>query len=294
MNPPNHNARKLRREFVQALAGAMAVMPGLLSSVQAQTSSGAASSDTTVSKPEATGHDMRSAPASWRGNEQIAMMIYPQFTALDMVGPQYMLASMMGAKVHIVAKTLDPVRSDTELVFLPSKTFDDCPENLDILFVPGGTVGTLQAIKDERTLAFVADRGSRAKLVTSVCTGSLVLGAAGLLKGYQATSHWITRDLLKYVGAKPVDQRVVCDRNRITGAGVSAGLDFGLSIVELLRDTSYAQGVQLLAEYAPQPHLNAGTTQTAPAAVHDMLNTMFAGFVAQTSTVLKQSKAATS
>ncbi len=216
------------------------------------------------------------------------MVIYPDFTALDMVGPQYMFANLMGAKVHLVARTLEPVRSDTGLVFVPSLTFDDCPKDLDILFVPGGTTGTLAAIADDTTRAFLADRGSRAKLVTSVCTGSLLLGAAGLLKGYRATSHWVTRDLLAKVGAKPVDARVVRDRNRITGAGVTAGLDFGLSIVEQLRDREYAQAVQLLAEYAPQPPLNAGTPRTAPRKVHRMMNDMFAGFTQSADEAVRQ------
>jgi cyclohexyl-isocyanide hydratase len=263
-----------RREFVQALASALALAPAF---------AGATSSN--------SDHDMGTM-AAWRGKEQIAMLIYPQFTALDMVGPQHMLASLMGAKLHIVAKTLEPIKSDTGLVFVPSATFESCPKDIDIMFVPGGTNGTLDVINDEQSLAFVADRSERAKLITSVCTGSLILGAAGLLKGYRATSHWATRDLLKLVGAEPVDQRVVRDRNRITGAGVTAGLDFGLSIVQDLRDTTYAQGVQLLAEYAPLPPLNAGSTHTAPVAVRQLLDKMYAGFVGKTSAALKKSKGA--
>jgi cyclohexyl-isocyanide hydratase len=237
-------------------------------------------------RPAPDDHDMSGMPASWMGQEQIAMVIYPEFTALDMVGPQYMFASLMGATVHIVARTLEPVRSDTGLVFKPSVTFDDCPKDLDVLFVPGGSKGTVAAIRDEATLQFVADRGSRAKLVTSVCTGSLVLGAAGLLKGYRATSHWVTRDLLALVGATAVDARVVRDRNRMTGAGVTAGLDFGLAIVEQLRDRTYAQSVQLLAEYAPKPPLNAGTTRTAPPEVTRMMRGMFTGFMQNMSQTL--------
>lgn len=263
--------RHFQTGLLTALLGAMAASAGAQGAPAAAASLPAA--------PAATGHDMGTMPASWTGKEQIALLIYPEFTALDMVGPQYMFASLMGAKVHVVAKTLQPVRSDTGLVFVPTATFDDCPRELDILFVPGGSTGTLAAIQDAATLAFVADRGARARLVTSVCTGSLVLGAAGLLRGYQATSHWVARDLLAIVGATPVDARVVRDRNRITGAGVTAGLDFGLSIVEQLRDREYAQAVQLLAEYAPSPPLNAGTPQTAPPKVLDMMQEMFAGFL---------------
>jgi cyclohexyl-isocyanide hydratase len=226
-----------------------------------------------------TGHDMHEMPAHWMGKEQIAMLIYPEFTALDMVGPQYMFASLMGATVHIVAKTREPVRSDTGLVFTPSATFDECPKDLDLLFVPGGSVGTLAAIRDDATRQFVADRGSRAKWVTSVCTGSLVLGAAGLLKGYKATSHWVTRDLLSLTGATPVDERVIRDRNRITGAGVTAGIDFGLFIASQLRDAEYAQALQLIAEYDPKPPFDAGSPKTAPPRVVKTIRDMFVGFI---------------
>ncbi|NJO55713.1 MAG: hypothetical protein HC834_04395 [Rhodospirillales bacterium] len=134
-------------------------------------------------------HDMSQFPAHWHGSEKIAFLLYPQFTALDVVGPHYMLASLMGSTTYLVAKTKDPVASDLKLAIVPSTTFDDCPADLDILVVPGGSTGTLDAMKDAATLAFVKDRGSRAKYVCSVCTGSLLLGAAGLLQGYKATSQ---------------------------------------------------------------------------------------------------------
>jgi len=221
-------------------------------------------------------HDM---PAHWMGKEQIAFLIYPGFTALDMVGPHYMLTMLMGAKAHIVARSRDPVASDTGLVFTPSASFDECPADLDILCIPGGTTGTLDAIRDEATLRFVRDRGGRAKLVTSVCTGSLVLAAAGLLTGYKATSHWVAKPLLAKFGAIPTEGRIVRDRNRITGGGVTAGIDFGLSLVAQLRDQPYAEAVQLLAEYAPEPPFNTGTPDKAPQA-KALLDTMFASFVA--------------
>lgn len=224
-------------------------------------------------------HDMHDMPAHWMGKEQIAFLIYPGFTALDMVGPHYMLTMLMGAKVHIVARSRDPVASDTGLVFTPSASFEECPADLDILCIPGGTTGTLDAIRDDATLRFVKDRGGRAKLVTSVCTGSLVLAAAGLLTGYKATSHWVTKPLLAKFGAIPTEGRIVRDRNRITGGGVTAGIDFGLSLVAQLRDRPYAEAVQLLAEYAPEPPFNAGTPEKAPQA-KALLDTMFASFVA--------------
>lgn len=224
-------------------------------------------------------HDMSKTPPHWIGKEQIAFLIYPDFTALDMVGPHYMLTNLMGAKTHIVAKTKDPVRSDTGLVFTPSASFEDCPADLDILCVPGGTVGTLNAIRDEATIRFLKDRGSRARFVTSVCTGSLVLAAAGLLDGYKATSHWLTKPLLAKFGAIPTDGRFVRDRNRITGGGVTAGIDFGLALVGDLRDRQYAEAVQLLAEYAPEPPFNAGTRETAPPDVRAIMDAMFVEFL---------------
>lgn len=267
-----------RRDFLRAAATALAASPWLARAGQGH--------PTQASEP----HDMSAMPASWTGKEQIGMLLYPGMTALDFVGPQHMFASLMGAKVHHVAKTMQPVVSDTQLAFLPTVTTDQCPCELDILFVPGGGAGTLAALQDAQILAFLANRGPRAKLVTSVCTGSLLLGAAGLLQGYKATTHWATHALLAQVGAIPVEARVVQDRNRITGAGVSAGLDFGLTIVGMLRDVDYAQTVQLLAEYAPQPPFNAGTPRTAPPAITDMVAEMFKEFDPQVRAALTAAK----
>lgn len=232
-------------------------------------------------------HDMSQFPADWFGSEKIAFLLYPQFTALDVAGPHYMLASLLGSKVYIVAKSLEPVESDLKLSFVPSATFEQCPADLDIICVPGGSIGTLAAMQDPATIEFLKDRGSRAKLVTSVCTGSLVLAAAGLLKGYKATSHWAAREILADFGAEPVDARVVVDRNRITGAGVTSGLDFGLEIVAKLRDKEYAECVQLLAEYAPDPPYNAGTPATAPKASVNMMSSMFVDFLAKARAIAK-------
>lgn len=230
-------------------------------------------------------HDMSSMPANWMGKEQIAFLIYPEFTALDMVGPHYMLTNLMGATTHVVAKTREIVKSDTGLMFQPSASFEDCPADLDIICVPGGSSGTLAAIQDDATIRFLKDRGSRAKFVTSVCTGSLVLGAAGLLTGYRATSHWAASSLLPIFGAIPAEERVVRDRNRITGGGVTAGIDFGLMLVGQLRDREYAEGVQLLAEYAPEPPYDAGTPKRAPTEVTKMMGDMFIDFNKQVEAV---------
>lgn len=267
-----------RRRFVTAAALA-AVAPSFGCASDPRAVGGTAQSPAaSAAKP----HEM---PAQWMGSEQIAFLIYPEFTALDMVGPHYMFTSLMGATVHLVAKTRDPVRSDAGLVFVPSTTLEECPHDLDVLCVPGGSQGTLAAMNDQETMRFLKDRGARAKYVTSVCTGSLLLGAAGLLEGYRATSHWATKQLLPVFGATPADGRVVRDRNRVTGGGVTAGIDFGLYLVGQLRDRQYAEGVQLIAEYAPDPPYDAGTPERAPAPVKAMMDDMFADFVKKAETV---------
>ena len=220
--------------------------------------------------------DMDSVP--WMGSEDIAMLVYPGMTVMDLVGPHCMFGALMGVKIHIVAKSLEPVTSDAGLTVVPTVTFDTCPQDLTVLFTPGGTDGTLAAASDPETLAFMADRGARAKYVTSVCSGSLILGAAGLLKGYKATSHWSCREALAGFGAIPTEARVVRDRNRITGAGVTAGLDFGLSMVAELRDQTYAECAQLMSEYDPDPPFNAGSMKTAPPKVKTAMIQLVADF----------------
>jgi transcriptional regulator GlxA family with amidase domain len=253
-----------RRDFLRHIAAA-----GLAGSAVTAHAAVPAKQDATLT------HDMSALPPGWMGKEQIAMLLYPEFTALDLIGPQYMLASLWGAKVHLVAAAKEPVRSDTGITFLPSMTLDEAPADLDILFVPGGGDGTLKAMQDAKVIAWLADRARRAKLVASVCTGSMILGQAGLLRGKRATTHWATHALLKDFGAVPVDERVVWDGNIVTGAGVSAGLDLGLAIVAKLRDPLYAQCVQLLAEYAPKPPFDAGTPARAPKEAHAMMSSMF-------------------
>jgi putative intracellular protease/amidase len=268
----------ISRRDVATLLAAAGLLP--LSGNRLNAAEGGAQEQTHV-------HDMSQFPPNWMGSEKIAFLLYPQFTALDVVGPHYMLASLMGSKTYLVAKTRDPVESDLKLAIVPSATYDQCPADLDILCVPGGTNGTLAAMQDPETIAFLKDRGSRAKLITSVCTGSLVLAAAGLLKGYKATSHWAARESLRDFGAEPVDARVVIDRNRITGAGVTAGIDFGLHILAKLRDQRYAEGVQLLAEYSPEPPFNAGTPKTAPKESVELMTGMLVQFVDNVRAVAK-------
>ncbi|WP_262694087.1 DJ-1/PfpI family protein [Kordiimonas aquimaris] len=224
-------------------------------------------------------HDMSNTPEEWTGKERIYMLAYPGMTALDLVGPQYMFASLMGAEVKVIAKDSKPIVSDTGLTIMPDATFNELPEQITLIFAPGGTTGTLNAMRDAETIAFLKMAGARAEYVTSVCTGSMLLAKAGLLEGYKATSHWLTHPALENFGAIPTEGRVVIDRNRITGAGVSAGLDFGLSLVGKFRDQNYAESVQLLCEYAPEPPYNSGSQETAkPEQVH-MLQSMLGGFV---------------
>jgi cyclohexyl-isocyanide hydratase len=207
------------------------------------------------------------------GEEHIAMLLYPGFAALDLVGPQYLFAAMMGAKIYLVssANDLKPVTSGEGLAIVPTHTLSDCPETLDILFVPGGANGTVKAMKNAQLIDFIANRGTSAKYVTSVCTGSLLLGKAGLLKGKKATSHWTTLELLPEFGAIPVKQRVVWDGNLITGGGVTAGIDFGLQVVAALRGKTFAQTIQLEAEYDPAPPYDSGSPEKADPFVRDNL-----------------------
>ena len=198
------------------------------------------------------------------GGEHIAMVMYPGMTALDLIGPHYFWQTMKGAKVHMVAATRDPVLCDRNVTLVPTATFADMPADLDILYLPGGGTGVLAAMDDEKLLAFLADRGSRARYVSSICTGALIIGAAGLLKGYRATAHWKCRDaVLPSLGAVPVDARYVEDRNRITGAGVTSGIDFGLRIVEKMRGADNARVTQLIAEYDPTPPFDSGSPHKA-------------------------------
>lgn len=212
------------------------------------------------------------------GNEEIAMVVYDQMTMLDLIGPQYFFASMMGAKVNLVSADpgLKPVMGDTGFAIVPTMSMTECPKDLDILFVPGGTAGTIAAMEDDAFIDFIADRGSRAKHITSVCTGSMILGQAGLLRGKRATSHWATHHLLKEFGAKPVNKRVVTDGSVTTGAGVSAGLDFALALLAQMRGEAYAKAIQLQAEYQPEPMFEAGTPETIDPALGEPMHAMFA------------------
>lgn len=191
----------------------------------------------------------------------IGMLIFPRLTQLDFTGPFEVFARIPGAKVHVLWKRIEPVVSDRSLAILPTTTLDDCPP-LDVLCIPGGP-GQVAMMDDERIITFVREYGQQAKFVTSVCTGALILGAAGLLNGYRATTHWMSHDQLSAFGAIPVQQRVVVDRNRITGGGVTAGIDFGLYVASQVATAEIAQAIQLQLEYNPEPPFHSGSPTTA-------------------------------
>lgn len=220
---------------------------------------------------------------------EILMLVYPRFTALDLIGPQHVFSLLgPGFKTRLVWKNTDEFLSDTGVPIRPTLAFKDCPEEPAVLFIPGGTDGTIAAMEDPEVREFVARVGSKAQYVTSVCTGSLVLGAAGLLKGYKATTHWLALDDLKKFGAEPTAARVVEDRNRITGGGVTAGIDFALTLAAKLKDESYAKSIQLMMEYDPQPPFQSGNPTVADEESVKLLEAMAMPFHADVDSALSK------
>ncbi|MBZ6389671.1 MAG: DJ-1/PfpI family protein [Pantoea dispersa] len=191
----------------------------------------------------------------------IGLLLFPALTQLDLTGPFEVFARAPDTKVHLIWKNLELVVSDRGMAIQPTTTFDTCPA-LDIICVPGGP-GQINLMEDDEVLSFIRAQSKQAKLVTSVCTGSLVLGAAGLLEGYKATTHWASLDQLALLGAEPVNERVVRDRNRITGAGVTSGIDFALSVVSEMFGPDIAQNIQLHMEYDPAPPFDCGSPRSA-------------------------------
>ena len=191
---------------------------------------------------------------------KVAMLVYPRMIMIDLAVPQTVL-NIVGSDIHLAGKTMQPVSTDIGLYVTPTCTFADCPTDLDVLFVPGGLMGSIAAMQDEATLQFLTSRASTARYVTSVCTGGLVLAASGLLRGYRATAHWGVADLLPLMGATRAHERVVQDRNRLTGAGATASMDFALTLAALLRGEEEAKRVQLILEYSPKPPFVAGTPE---------------------------------
>jgi cyclohexyl-isocyanide hydratase len=191
----------------------------------------------------------------------IGFLLYPGVTQLDATGPAQILSRVPGAVIHMIWKSLDPVQTDAGFSINPTDDFANCPD-LDVLCVPGG-IGQRPLMTDVDVLAFLARQGGQARYVTSVCSGSLLLGAAGLLKGYRSACHWAFRDALPMFGAEPVAERVVRDRNRISGGGVTAGIDFGLTMAAELAGEEVAKEIQLFVEYNPAPPFTAGSPESA-------------------------------
>lgn len=199
---------------------------------------------------------------------QIGMLLYPGLTLLDLAGPANALS--LHGKIHLVWKNLEPVPTDMGISLNPTTTFNDAPDDLDVLFVPGG-LGTNDVMRDQEILDFLARAGTTARYVTSVCTGSAILAAAGLLDGYRAATHWAFYEPLKALGVEPSHERVCVDRNRISGGGVTAGIDLGLILLAELKGQDAAEFMQLALEYDPQPPFSAGHPRVARAEIIDLI-----------------------
>ncbi len=193
---------------------------------------------------------------------EIGLLVFPNVQQLDLTGPYDVFASWPEARIRLIWKNRDPLTSSTGLRLQPDETFAECPQ-LDVLCVPGG-VGVNPLLADETVLGFLRRQAAKARFVTSVCSGSLVLGAAGLLRGKRATCHWASHDLLAAFGAIPTQGRVVRDGALMTGGGVTAGIDFALTLIAELAGVEMAQRIQLALEYAPAPPFEAGTPAIAP------------------------------
>jgi len=192
---------------------------------------------------------------------RIAMLLYPGLTQLDLTGPYEVFRRIPDAEVFLAWKTLDAVVSDGGMAIVPGVRLAECPL-CEVLFVPGGP-GQVDWMLDEEVMEWLRVQGRGADWVTSVCTGSLLLGAAGLLKGYRAACHWMSRDQLALLGARPVAERVVVDGNRVTGGGVTAGIDFALRLAGELRGEDVARSIALQLEYDPMPPYGPGSPEAS-------------------------------
>jgi cyclohexyl-isocyanide hydratase len=193
------------------------------------------------------------------------MLVFPNLTQLDLTGPYEVLARLPGAQTRLLWKSLDPVTSEHGLTILPDTTFADCPP-LDLVLVPGGP-GINPLLEDAEALAFLRHAAAEARYVVGICTGSLVLGAAGLLRGKRAGTHWMSRELLRAFGAEPVAERVVVDGNVFTGGGVTAGIDVALAVAAEIAGRAAAEVIQLAIEYDPAPPFASGSPERSDPAV---------------------------
>lgn len=203
-------------------------------------------------------------------NFTVGFVLFPDLTQLDLTGPLQVLARLPQSRTIVVAKSESPVPSDCGLSLLPTHSFANCPP-FDLICVPGGVKGVIGAIGDPETIDFVRRQAAGAKYITSVCTGAFVLGVAGLLRGRRATTHWAYTELLPLVGAKYEKARIVRDDNLITAGGVTAGVDFGLSVVAEIAGEATARSIQLGIEYDPAPPFDSGHPDRAPDAVKSAL-----------------------
>ena len=251
-----------RREFNMGLVAAMG---GAVFAQNAHASGDTSDKAAVAGAKQDHGHDGDKHRPTYN------MLVHPDMILLDLVAPMTAFKLTMG-DVRLVWKDRQPVTSDVGVPVSATHTFDDCPDGADVLFVPGGLSGSTALVEDDETLDFLRHQAKSAKYITSVCTGSIVLGAAGFLRGKRATSHWYTRDLLSYFGAIPTNGRVVEDGNIITGAGATAGMDFGMTLAARIKGQEWAQKMMLTLEYAPEPPFGGGTPETAdPKDVQDVL-----------------------
>jgi cyclohexyl-isocyanide hydratase len=207
---------------------------------------------------------------------RVTVVVYPGMTAQDMIGPITAWSALPGAEIEFVWKERGPILTDSGVSLLATHAFGEASAEPDVLFIGGGMKPTIDLLEDDATLDFLARQGAKAKWVTSVCTGSLVLGAAGLLRGYRAACHWAAGDALAAFGAIPTHERVVIDRNRATGGGVTAGIDFGITLAAAFAGAPLAKVVELMLEYAPAPPYGCGRPELADDATRDAAIAFFA------------------
>ena len=220
----------------------------------------------------------RVQPARQKNPLTLGALIFPRMDQIDFTGPFEVLSRIPDSTIHVIAKTSFPVRDIQGLILSPEMTIAEAPE-FDVLLVPGG-FGQQQLMNDEEVLSLIRSHFAAGRLVFSVCTGALLCGAAGILRGRQATTHWAAWNLLPYYGAIPVQSRVVVDGNLVTAAGVTAGLDAALVVASLLRGDAIAQEIQLSIQYAPNPMFHSGTPDTAPAEVLQAFNESYSAIAA--------------
>jgi cyclohexyl-isocyanide hydratase len=220
----------------------------------------------------------RNKPARQTKDLTIGALIFPRMDQIDFTGPFEVLSRVPNSTIHALAKTNSPIRDIQGLVLTPEMSISEARE-FDVLLVPGG-YGQQELMNDEEVLSLIRNHFAAGRLAFSVCTGALLCGAAGILRGRQATTHWAAWNLLPYYGATPVQSRVVVDGNLVTAAGVTAGLDAALVVASLLRGDAIAQEIQLSIQYAPNPVFHSGTPDTAPAKVLQAFNESYAAIAA--------------